>query len=145
MWSKGQNSTFSEYGYVAYQIKWNHKCSNLVANILPAAQTQTPPLTLRVKGLNSTFLEQGHVAYQIEGNHDCSNMVAIFCTQTPPLTLGMGSKFNFFRTWSCCISNLMDSRMQQYGSLGSKGNNSTFQNMFMLLIKQNGITNAATW
>ena len=29
----GQNSTFSEHGHVAYQIKGNHKCSNLVANI----------------------------------------------------------------------------------------------------------------
>ena len=26
------------------------------------------------------------------------------------------SKFNFYRTWSCCISNKRDSRMQQNGS-----------------------------
>ena len=26
---------FLEYGHVAYQIKWNHECSNVVANILP--------------------------------------------------------------------------------------------------------------
>ena len=36
MGSVGQNSTFSEHVHVAYQIKKNHKCSNLVANILPA-------------------------------------------------------------------------------------------------------------
>ena len=36
----GQNSTFSEHGHVAYQIKGNHKCSNLVANIL---LPDTPP------------------------------------------------------------------------------------------------------
>ena len=29
-WSKDQNSTFSEQCHVAYQIKGNHKCSNLV-------------------------------------------------------------------------------------------------------------------
>ena len=29
----GRNSTFSEHGHVAYQIKGNHECSNLVANI----------------------------------------------------------------------------------------------------------------
>ena len=32
----GQNSTCSEHGPVAYQIKKNHKCSNMVGNILPA-------------------------------------------------------------------------------------------------------------
>ena len=36
MGSIGQNSTFSEYDYGAYQIKENHECSNMVANILPA-------------------------------------------------------------------------------------------------------------
>ena len=30
------NSTFSENGHVAYQIKENHEHSNMVANILPA-------------------------------------------------------------------------------------------------------------
>ena len=76
MGSKDQNSTFSEHGHVAYQIKDNHECSNMVANILPA----DPP---------------------------------------PPSTLDMrsvGLKVNFFRTWSCCISNLRESRMQQHGS-----------------------------
>ena len=33
--SKGQNSIFLEYGHVAYQIKGNDACSNMVANILP--------------------------------------------------------------------------------------------------------------
>ena len=35
-WSIGQKSTFSEHGHVAYQIKGNHECSNMVANILHA-------------------------------------------------------------------------------------------------------------
>ena len=33
--SKGQIATFSEHCYVAYQIKGNQVCSNMVANILP--------------------------------------------------------------------------------------------------------------
>ena len=31
-----KNSTFSEQCHVAYQIKENHECSNMVANILQA-------------------------------------------------------------------------------------------------------------
>ena len=34
--SKAQNSTSSEYGHVAYQIKRNQTCSNIIGNILPA-------------------------------------------------------------------------------------------------------------
>ena len=30
------NSTISELGHVSYQVKWNQKCSNMVAIILPA-------------------------------------------------------------------------------------------------------------
>ena len=39
---RGQKSTFSEHGHVAYQVKGNHECSNMVANILPA--DPPPPL-----------------------------------------------------------------------------------------------------
>ena len=35
--SKGQLLTFAEHDHVAYQIKGNCECSNMVANILPAA------------------------------------------------------------------------------------------------------------
>ena len=38
--SKNQYSNFSEHGHVAYQIKWNHKCNNMVLNTL---STYTPP------------------------------------------------------------------------------------------------------
>ena len=48
--SKGQNSTFSEHGHVAYQIKGNNECSNMVSNILPA----DPILGLGSKCQNST-------------------------------------------------------------------------------------------
>ena len=34
MGSKGQNSTASEQGHVAYQIKGNAECSNIQAHIL---------------------------------------------------------------------------------------------------------------
>ena len=40
--SKGQTSTFSEHGHIAYQIKWNHECSNVVANILLADPAPDP-------------------------------------------------------------------------------------------------------
>ena len=33
-WGQGQNKTFSEYCLVAYQIKADDACSNMVANIL---------------------------------------------------------------------------------------------------------------
>ena len=48
----GQNvkiQLFSELGHVAYQIKWNHECSNMVSTILPADPSP------------------GHIAYQIKG------------------------------------------------------------------------------
>ena len=75
MGSMGQNSTFSEHGHVAYQIKDNHECSNMVANILP---TDPPNTTLGMGSVdqNLTFSEHGHVAYQIKENHKCSHMEA---------------------------------------------------------------------
>ena len=87
MGSKGQNSPFSEHVHVAYQIKWNHKCSNMVAKILPA---DPPTLGVGSKGQNSTYSDHGHVAYQIKC-HKCSNMVAKILPADPP-TLGVGSK-----------------------------------------------------
>ena len=35
MGSVGQHSTFLEHVHIAFQIKENHECSNMVANILP--------------------------------------------------------------------------------------------------------------
>ena len=57
--SKCQYSTFSEHGHCTYQIKGNHKCSNIVSNIL-----------LGSIGQMSTFSEHGHVAYRNKGNHE---------------------------------------------------------------------------
>ena len=91
--SKGQNSTFSEHGHVAYQIKWNPEYS---AALLQIFWPQTIPLLDPV--------------YQSQWNHECSNMEANILPLPPsknfdcrrPTTLGCGQKvkFNFFRTWS---------------------------------------------
>ena len=40
--SKGQKSTISEQGNVAYQINGNHECSRMVVNVLPADTTPIP-------------------------------------------------------------------------------------------------------
>ena len=106
MGSVGQNSTFSEHGRVTYPIKKNKECRTMVANNLPA---DTTPLTLGMGSVGqiSTFLGYGHVAYQIKENHESSKMVASRPDPTHP-DPGDGasrSKFNFFRTWSCCIAN----------------------------------------
>ena len=95
MGSVGQSSTFSEHGHVAYQIKENHKCSNMVANILPA-DPQT--LGMRSVGQNSTFSGHGHVAYQIKDNHECFNIVSnILPTDPPPLGWGQKVKIQLYQ------------------------------------------------
>ena len=38
-WVCRSNSTSTEDGHIAYKIKENHKCSNMVVNILPAVTT----------------------------------------------------------------------------------------------------------
>ena len=45
MVSIGQSSTFSKYGHGAHQIKENHECSNMVANILLADPPPPRPIT----------------------------------------------------------------------------------------------------
>ena len=52
---RSPNSTFSEYGHVAYQIKGNDACSNMVANILSVDTTSTPGVGS--KGQNIFFSE----------------------------------------------------------------------------------------
>ena len=58
--------SFLEYGHIAYQIKADNACSNMIANILPTDS----PLTQGVGSKDQTifFCESSHVAYQIEGN-----------------------------------------------------------------------------
>ena len=145
-----QNLTFSDHGHVAYQIKGIHICNNTVVNILLLDPPPDPGAGSI--GQFSTFSEHGHVAYQIKGDHKCSNT-------DPPPTLKEGSKFNFFRIWSCCISNKRLSQMQLHCSkyfvgrphptpptptLG-EGSKFIFQNTVTLHIKLKGMTRAATW
>ena len=82
MGSKGQNLTFSEHGHVAYQIKRNHQCSNMVANIMPA---DPPPDPGSQKVKKSSFSDYGYVAYPIKDNCECSNMVANILPAAPSL------------------------------------------------------------
>ena len=53
---------FLEYGHVAYQIKENDTCSNMVPYSLPA------DTLVGSKGQNIFFSESSRVAYQIKGN-----------------------------------------------------------------------------
>ena len=65
--------TFSKHGHVAYQLKWNHKCSHMVANISPAdPPPPQDPWGQKVK--IKLFLNIGML--HIKGNRECSNMVA---------------------------------------------------------------------
>ena len=57
----GSKLTFSEHGHVAYQIKGNHNCNNLVANLKPS-DPPSPTRPWGSKSQNSTFSEHGHVA-----------------------------------------------------------------------------------
>ena len=65
MGSKILNSTFSEHGHVAYQIKENHECGNMVPNIMLA---DTLTLGMGQIGQNLPFSEHGHIEYQFKGN-----------------------------------------------------------------------------
>ena len=81
---------FSEYGHVAYQIKENDACSNMVVNNLPSDYPD-PGVWL-----NSSFSVLGRVAYQIKWNHEYSNMQAYILPLHAPSTTGVGSNVKIF-------------------------------------------------
>ena len=82
-----------------------------------ACRSPSPTLGMGSVRQNSTFSEHGHVTYQIKENQKCSNMVATNLPADPPPP-----------------------------PMGSKGQiSSSFQNMVMLHIKLNRITNAGSW
>ena len=70
-----------------------------------------PPLTLALgsKGHNSILSERDKNVNRIKGNRECSDMLANFLPTDPlphdPRDEVNRSKFNFFRTRPCCISN----------------------------------------
>ena len=87
---KRSKFNFSEHGLVAYQTNGKHRCSNMVATILPAEL----PLTIGVGSMsNSTFSEHGHFAYRIKG---------IACRPPPPVPRGQKVKIQLFQI---CITN----------------------------------------
>ena len=69
------------------KIKDNHECSNVVANILPAAppphththlhpHLQSPTLWMESVGKKIIFFSvHGHITYQIKENHKCCNIL----------------------------------------------------------------------
>ena len=116
-----QSSCFIEQGLAAYQIKGNHEKQHHACKYFARRLPSLDP----GDGVNRSkfnFFRNGHVEYQIKGNHECTRHGCRYFSgrspypPPPPLTsLGGGrlqakylvnrSKFNFFRTRSCCISN----------------------------------------
>ena len=144
MGSVGHNSTFSEHGHVAYQIKENQECSNMVANIMPADPPSPSIRTgLIVKFQLFHYMVMLHI--KLKGITKCSNTVTNICLQTPhcPLTFGIGSigqKLTFSEHGHVAYQIKGNNEMQQHGSkyfagrpsspltggMGSIGQNSTF-------------------
>ena len=165
MGSVGQNSPLSEHVHVAYLIKENHECSNMVPNILLA---DSPTLGMGPIGQNLPFSEHGHIEYQFRGNQKMQEQGSKYLPgDVYPLapTLGMrsvGQTSTFSEHGHVAYQNLRESRMQQRGSnyfarrppipptprpcrWDQYVKNLFFQYMAMLHIKLKRITNAATW
>ena len=132
---------------VMLHIKGNYKCSNVVANILPAKPLLPPPPGGQI------FIFTEHVHIKLNRFTNAESWQQIFCKQTfslPHPTLGVGSKFNFFRTWLCCISNAITiaATCKIFWPQNPRPHPGVkiqlFQNMVMLHIKLKGITDAAT-
>ena len=86
--SVGRNSTLSEHGFVAYQIKENHECSNMVANKLPADRPTPPPLDpgdWENMSKIQHFQNMVMLHIKLNGITKCSNMVANILPADPPL------------------------------------------------------------
>ena len=105
---KGQNSTLSEHRHVENQIKGNHECIDMVANIFPTdplhhdhmdgvnrskfnfsehGHVASPytPLTFGLDNKGKKSSECGHVAYQIKGKEVWNNTEANTLTLYTPL------------------------------------------------------------
>ena len=103
---------FFKHGHVAFQVKENHKCSNMVPNILPAHPIPSPPppptLGMGSVGQIQLFQDMVMLHIKLKGTTKYSNMIVIIMPADTHLTLG--SKFNLFKTWSCGISDLRKSQ-----------------------------------
>ena len=167
MGSKVQNSTFSEHGHVAYQIKENHECSNMVPTILLA-----DTLTLGMGQIGQIYLFQnmGTLNINIKEIRKCSSKVANICPEMPtpsprPWGWGQKVKMQLFQNMvklhikikenhecSNVVANILpaDPPPPTYNpdpvdGISRLKNSVFFQYMVMLLIKLKRITNAATW
>ena len=83
----------------------------------PPTPTPTPEPGNGINRSKLNLLRQGHITSQIKGITKCSDMEASILPQTPlpppPPWDGVSrSKFNVCRSWSCCISNKRESRLQ---------------------------------
>ena len=101
---EGSNSTFSEHGHVAYQIKKNHKGSNYVAIILPARPPPDPGYEVSRSKIQ-LFQNMLMLHIKLMRIKNAVNMVAKILTADwpPPTPPDPGyevsrSKFNFSRT-----------------------------------------------
>ena len=119
MGSKCQNSFILEHGHVAYQIKGNHGCSNMVENILARNPLQ-PPLTLGVKRSKLFFTEYYHIKLNRFSNSETWQQM--FCLHTfflPHSTLGVGLKVKvqLIENMVMLHMNLIESRKQQHANI----------------------------
>ena len=83
----GTNFNFSEYGHVAYQIKGNDACSNMVANSVPVHTFSIPEVGSKVKTL---FLRVAAIHIKLKGMKHIAPCKHILCPYTNPQPLGGG-------------------------------------------------------
>ena len=83
---------FSEYSDVAYQIKGNGACSNMVANILPATPTPNPGCWVKSSKFNF-FQNMVLLHIKLKGITNAVTWKQLFCPQSPHTI--KKSKFNF--------------------------------------------------
>ena len=153
-----KRSTFnsSEHSHVAYQIKVNYECSNLIANILPVYPCPPQPLSwpwvgghnVKIKLFQNTVV----LHIKLKGITNAAREKKIVCPQTPqpypPLSLGVESKGQnspFSELLHIKLNILRTAPISSPIPLGSKCQIELFQNMVMFHIKLNGFMNAATW
>ena len=72
MGSNGQNATISEHGHVTY-----HKCSNIVANIMPA-DPPSPRQKIKIQLFQNNIM----LHIKLKGNTNAATWSQIFCLQT---------------------------------------------------------------
>ena len=118
MGSVSRNLAFSEHGNSVYQSKKKHKCSsNMVANVLPTDPYPLPqPWGWGQKAKIQHFRKWPRCISDWRKSqmqqHGSKYFARIHVPQLNPTPTPSPdpiyvkrSKFNFFRTWSCCISN----------------------------------------